>query len=225
MLENRDSPGASTQDASAALRRLALSYAREADRDRLESLLLLDASLGNILRTTREPIVGRMRLAWWREALERLDSAPAPAEPTLRALEAHVVGRHDVTGVRLAVMVEGWEWLLEAPLDPHALRRHAALRSELFTLMANMCGVEPGRWVARAGRGWALADLSAHLSEAGLAATARRGAERLLDSPRPPWPRALRPVGALALIARADLKGTGGIGTVSRLGWLRLTGR
>lgn len=225
MLENRDSPATSPEGAAIALRRLALSYAREADRDGLESMLLLDASLGNVLRTTREPIVGRMRLAWWREALERLDTAPAPAEPALRALEEHVVGRHGVTGTRLAAMVEGWEWLLEAPLDPHALRRHAALRGEVFALMADLCGVAPGRWVARAGRGWALADLSTHLSDPALAAAARRGAERLLSSPRPRWPRALRPLGALVVIARADLNGGGGVGTVSRLGWLRLTGR
>ena len=60
---------------------LALSYAGEG-RGALAALLALDDSLATLLRTTREPALGQMRLAWWREALERLDTAPPPAEPS-----------------------------------------------------------------------------------------------------------------------------------------------
>ena len=64
-------------------RALALSYAVEG-RDALAALLALDDALARLLRSTREPALGQMRLAWWREALERLDTAPPPAEPVLR---------------------------------------------------------------------------------------------------------------------------------------------
>ena len=43
-----------------------------------------------------------MRLAWWREALQRLDTAPAPGEPVLRELAAAVLPL-GVTGTALAL--------------------------------------------------------------------------------------------------------------------------
>jgi phytoene synthase len=52
-------------------RALALSYAPASTRPGLEALFALDTALGTILKTTREPIVGQMRLTWWYEALGR----------------------------------------------------------------------------------------------------------------------------------------------------------
>jgi phytoene synthase len=64
---------------------LALSYAQAPGRGALGALLALDDALAQLLRTTREPALGQMRLAWWREALARLDHDPVPAEPVLSA--------------------------------------------------------------------------------------------------------------------------------------------
>ncbi|MEI9850036.1 MAG: squalene/phytoene synthase family protein [Sphingomonas sp.] len=52
----------------------------------LAALLALDDALARLIRTTGEPALGQMRLAWWRESLERLDAAPPPAEPVLATL-------------------------------------------------------------------------------------------------------------------------------------------
>ena len=65
--------------------------ARRRARPRVEALWRLDVTLGAVLATGREPMVSRIRLAWWREALERLDREPPPAEPVLQALAAHVL--------------------------------------------------------------------------------------------------------------------------------------
>ncbi|NWP05716.1 hypothetical protein GY977_23280, partial [Escherichia coli] len=72
-------------------RDLILTYAPRAAQSGLQALLALDDALARLLRTTREPALGQMRLAWWREALEKLDHAPAPAEPVLKALETEVL--------------------------------------------------------------------------------------------------------------------------------------
>ncbi len=81
-------------------RELALSYAPRAAMLRLLALFTLDDSLASIPRTTREPMVGQMRLTWWHEALTGLDTASLPAEP-VRALAWHVVP-HGVAGARMA---------------------------------------------------------------------------------------------------------------------------
>ena len=72
-------------------RRLALAYAPAFARPALEALWRLDVTLGAALAAGREPMVSRIRLAWWREALERLDREAPPPEPVLAALAAHVL--------------------------------------------------------------------------------------------------------------------------------------
>ena len=50
--------------------------------------------MGDVLRTTREPMLGPIRLAWWRERLEELDeSGEAPAEPRLQAVVRELLPR------------------------------------------------------------------------------------------------------------------------------------
>ena len=106
-----------------AERDLAIGYARAPDRAALTALFALDDALGAVLRTTSEAMVGQLRLTWWHDALSRLDTNEAPAEPTLRTLAAHVVPR-GTSGAVLAGLVEGWEELL----DPDGLKTDAILR-------------------------------------------------------------------------------------------------
>jgi len=186
---------------------LVLSYARAGSRSGLLALFALDAALAKILRTTREPMVGQMRLTWWHEALTRLDSAPPPAEPVLRAMAQHVLP-HGISGARLAGLIDGWEELLEGEaLEDAAILRHAEARGgALFATAGEVLGARDTDPVVPAGRGWALADLGRHLSD-------RAAAERVLGLAAAPlaeagcgrWSRAARPLGALAQIARMNL--------------------
>lgn len=208
--------------------RLAMGYAEAAERPALEALFALDDTLGAILRTTREPLVGQMRLTWWYEALGRLDTAPAPAEPVLTALQACVlpVG---VSGVMLAGMTDGWEALLEPVLDATAVDRFARDRGRrLFELAGAVLSVTDSR-IGQAGEGWALADLSQRLSDAPSRALARTRAGEALDAAlHRRWPVKARALGALALSARFDVSASpappGSPKRVGRLAWHRLTG-
>lgn len=67
-------------------RALAVRYAPLDAQPGMAALLALDERLGAILRSTREPLIGQMRLTWWHEALAALDTASAPAEPLLSTL-------------------------------------------------------------------------------------------------------------------------------------------
>ncbi|TXC71133.1 hypothetical protein FSB78_09335 [Sphingomonas ginsenosidivorax] len=213
-------------DARGAQRALAIGYAPAAAREAVAALLALDDTLGAILRTTREPIVGQMRLTWWHEALTLLDGAPPPAEPVLQGLAAAVVP--GVRGAALAGMIDGWEVLLEPELDKAAVDLFAAKRGGgLFAAMATMCGADDPR-IGRAGQGWALADLAQRISDPVLADAIRQQALARLDAALVgAWPRRLRALGALALLARADLRG-GATASPKRIGRIlihRLTGR
>ena len=206
------------------LRDLAFSYAPADRRAGLTALFALDAALGQVLRTTREPMVGQMRLAWWREALAALDSTPPPGEPVLQALADEVLPI-GVTGAQLAAMIDGWEPVLGA-LDGQAIEQHARWRGgELFVLAGRLLGAS-GDPLEDAGRAWALDDLAQHLSDPALAAIARAQFSAPFDrASRARWSRNGRALGALLLACTREASGTAAIGSVFRLGWHRLTGR
>lgn len=179
-------------------RRLALAYVPAAARPAIEALWRLDTSFASILSSGTQPLISQMRLAWWREALERLDGAPPPAEPVLQALAAHVLPV--VTGAELAAMEEGWLMLLaDAALTADELARYAGLRGGLlFTYAARLLG-DAAFPVAEAGAAWALADLARHSSRA------EEIKSQAFES-KMKWPRPLRPLGMLAMLARRDLE-------------------
>lgn len=213
---------------------LALGYAEAERAPPLLALFALDTALGQILRTTRQPIVGQMRLTWWHDALTMLDTAAPPAEPILQGLAYHVVPK-GITGTRLAAMIDGWEELLdEDPLDDDAIMRYARVRgAALFAMAGLVVGASQSDPVERAGEGWALADLARHLGDPAAAGRVLALARPLLNqATRVRWSRQARPLGALAHLARINLGvpldqplPAGAPGRVARLAWHRLTGR
>ena len=181
---------------------LALGSAPEAARPALRALWALDEALGKVLVTGREPMISRIRLAWWREALERLDREPPPKEPVLAGVAAHLLPA-GIGGAELAPMEGAWLAVLgDQPIEQEALDLYAARRGGLlFTCAARLLGGGPND-AAAAGEAWALIDLARHSSEphdieAALAAARQR---RLPGR----WPRALRPLGMLAVLAARD---------------------
>lgn len=210
-----------------AERALALGYAPAPRRAGLAALFALDARLGDVVRATREPLVGQMKLAWWRDALIALDGDRPPAEPILAGI-AEAALPADLRGSELATIAAGWEHLFADPFGLAAVTAFARDRGgRLFDQAALL--LTGGRHdVAGAGEGWAMADLAARLTDAELARQVRALArDRLAAAMDRPWPRALRPLGALALLARSDLDGgsPGSPGRIARLAVHRLTGR
>ena len=214
-------------------RALILTYAPPEGRGGLAALLALDDTLAQLLRTTREPALGQMRLAWWCEALAKLDTAPPPAEPVLSAL-ANEVLPHGLRGEALVPIVHGWEVLVEEHrLDGDALIRFAEGRGSLFAAAGRVLDAASGDPLAAAGQGWALADLARNLKSPDEAAAVRALAVPLLDRAlRTRWSRRARALGALAHRARLDLASPADVplplGAPSRVGrllWHRLTGR
>jgi len=181
---------------------LALSYVPARRRAAVGALWRLDSALGAALAGGREPMIARIKLAWWREALGKLDREPAPAEPVLQALAEHVLPAA-LRGEELARMEEGWAFLADPePLAPEALTAYARARGGLlFRYTARLLGGGEGD-LESAGEAWALVDLARHCataedSDIALAAARERGLPKR-------WPSRLRPLGMLAALAERD---------------------
>ena len=168
----------------------------------MEALWRLDVTLGSVLATGKEPMISHIRLAWWRESLEKLDRQQAPAEPTLKAV-AELLIPVGVSGEMLARMEVGWAALLSPdPLDAGALDQYASERGGwLFHLSARLLG-EQAPFVPSAGELWSLVDLARHSGQPD-AGSAMEAAKTRLSDVR--WPARLRPLGMLAMLAERDL--------------------
>ncbi|HEX8534003.1 MAG TPA: hypothetical protein VF662_07535, partial [Allosphingosinicella sp.] len=64
-------PGVPQLDADRAL---VLTYVPAARRAAVGALWRLDVALGAVLAGGREPMISRIKLAWWRDSLVKLDS-------------------------------------------------------------------------------------------------------------------------------------------------------
>lgn len=189
-------------------RLIALSYAARDRRAGLAALWQLDETLAGVLRTTREPMVGQMRLTWWHAALSAMDDGIVPNQPLLSALAGAVLPR-GISGQTMAGMVDGWEALLDAePLDEAALMAHAEARGAgLFRLGAQLLGGTDDGAVVQAGIGWALVDLGWHVRDSAARRQCLSLAGPVLEGALASrWPRLIRPLGMLARLALIDAR-------------------
>ncbi|MEA1071199.1 hypothetical protein [Sphingomonas sp. LY160] len=161
-------------------------------RPAFDALLGIDDAMADVVMTSTQPALGAIRLAWWREALERLDTSPPPPEPRLKAVADELLPR-GISGKMIGGIEEGWAAAFEEVPDPRAIR----LRGEqLFAVGAKLLGcADPG--LAEAGGIFALGDATRRgilpISAADDVASAR-------------YPRKLRPLTALARLGLRDLR-------------------
>lgn len=151
--------------APAASHRYVLDLVRGADRDRflgalfapeparrdLLALLAFDHELARTRTVTREPMLARIRLEWWREAVGEAAGAGKPrAQPIVESL-SETVRRRLLRPQDLVALIDAREEEIEGPLD--VLRAgHALADLELSVLGA---GDEASRHAARAvGAAW-----------------------------------------------------------------------
>jgi len=185
-------------------RALALSYVPARHRPVLAALFAIDAAMGDVVRTSTEPALGAIRLAWWRERLEELDNQPPPAEPRLQAVASELTSR-GIAGREVAVLANCWlrlfdpfPWGMEVAEAVWFRGRH------LFALGARILA-EPGEAIGAAGGLWALADATRHCSDA-------QSRDLLLGQARTfaggiggaKFPAALRPLSMLGALAIRD---------------------
>jgi phytoene synthase len=167
----------------------------------------IDAAMGDVVRGTREAQLGPIRLAWWRERLEALDTeAAAPPEPRLRAVERELLPR-GIGGTDVAALETGWLRLFEP--FPWTIETSEAIwfrGNLLFGISAKILG-ETNERVQSAGGLWVLVDTARHCSDPQsremLLSQARKFAKTLAGVR---FPSALRPLSMLAVLAARDVR-------------------
>lgn len=163
-------------------------------RPAFDALFAIEDALLEVVITSTQPTLGAVRMAWWRDSLERLDRFPPPPEPRLQSLARELLPR-GVTGTAVAAAAEGYAALFDERPDVAAIEGAGAA---LF----GGCGVLLG------------ADDPMLAQAGGLHALGRVRRLRLLaDVPQRAgktrahrFPKALRPVTGLARLAARDLR-------------------
>ena len=108
-----------------SVHRLALAYGAGRLRLPMLGLMALDTRLGSIVCAAREPILGQLRLGWWRQTLARPTGEWPEGEPLLAVLRDWPAAAAPLSG-----LVDGWEELLgEPPLPPAVFNRLADARA------------------------------------------------------------------------------------------------
>lgn len=92
-------------------------FAPEPQRSGLLSLLAFDHELARTRSVTREPMLARIRLEWWREAMAEAAGTGKPrAQPIVESL-SEIVRRHGLQCEALVRLIDAREEEIEGPLD------------------------------------------------------------------------------------------------------------
>jgi phytoene synthase len=170
----------------------------------LRALFAIDAAMGDVVRTSTDPTLGAISLAWWRERLEELDNQAPPPEPRLQAVATKLKPR-GIDGREIAPLANGWLRLFEPfPWDIRVTEAIWFRGRYLFALGARILG-EPNELIEAAGGLWALTDAARHCSDP-------QSRKMLLDQARTlgrgiggaRFPAALRPLSMLGMLAVRD---------------------
>ncbi len=185
--------------------RIALASAGR-DRDLWLAAFALDGRIGRMVLGATEPMLGQMRLAWWRDQFGQPVTARPDGDPLL-----DLIGR-SWEGCERALrdLVDGWEALLSPrPLSEADSASFVAGRSSLARALADRVGSPTAANEAeRAGTLWALAYLAVHTQEPDeRAAVLDRAAEIARQNLR--LPRPMRPLSVIGGLARRSLNSGG----------------
>lgn len=178
---------------------LALAHTPVINRSALRIFFDFDLRLARIISGTSEPMLGQMRLAWWRDTLAKPVAERPEGDVVLDAIGKHWTGREP----QLIKLVDGWEHLLaEAPLGEENARFFAEGR---VAALQGVFGEDANKWddvgAAVPAWHWALADLARHVSiDEEREMLVRIGREKSANPRRLPSPfRGVAVLGALAL--------------------------
>jgi phytoene synthase len=145
--------------------------ADEAARADLIALYALDHELTRIPQVVKDPLMGEIRMTWWREALEEIAERRAVRpHPVLQAIAAS-----KLPPVALAALAEARLGDLDAPKTGEALLAHVDATEGLVMALAarRLSDQATADQVAQAARATALAALNPAAACAALAAAAR----------------------------------------------------
>jgi len=140
-------------------------FAPPVEREALSALYAFNVEIARVRETVREPMLGRIRLQWWRDAIAGIFAGSPQREPVAVAL-AETVARFALTREHFDRLIDAREFDLEdrppATLDDLAGYAEAT-GAPLVTLSAEVLGARGGTVSEAAehlGIAWALTGLA-----------------------------------------------------------------
>lgn len=142
---------------------LALAYAPSSVRPAWLGVMALDERLAQIVRHAREPMLGQIRLAWWRDLLAREPASWPEGEPLVRHIAEHLA----VVAPALADLATGWIYLLSGDVLSHdQLAGYLAGRAGGYAAVAgHVSGAAKNRNFEAAATWWTLGDTFSQLTQ------------------------------------------------------------
>ncbi len=186
--------------------RLALAYAPKRVRAAWELVLRFDTRFARIVGASSEPLIGQMKLAWWRDAIGAAPPIRPKGEPLLSELSE--VGDPELDRV-VAALVDAWEGLVVAEewTSPMVQRFSEDRGAAVFGAYSKLCAMHD--FPERLAQQWAVGDLRLRFGNRVPEDASKNAVLSNL--------RTLRPLNILAMSVR-DISGP-------RLIWHALTGR
>lgn len=187
--------------------RLAIAYATTRYRAAFKLILQIDLRMADIIAKAREPLVGQIKMAWWREGFTSSPANRPKGEPLFEALAQ--VG-DDIPPSALDALVAAWEVLVgQDDWTQDLLTQHANLRAQaVFGTYRDWVGASGD--MRAIGYAWALGSLTE-------AFPGRLSPSLMSVLPILPTARAVRPLNILAMSVYAV--------SGPQLIWHALTGR
>lgn len=141
---------------------LALAYSPADRRAALRIFFELDFRLSRIVSATTEPMLGQMRLAWWRDQLSVAPDDRPKGDAVLDGIGLHWRGKERA----LVALVDGWEYMLCEVLDASAGQGFAKGRAAPFGAILPDGQAEKHRIeYTRQAQRWALVDAAVHIPD------------------------------------------------------------
>jgi len=113
-------------------------FAPPGQREALFALYAFNYEIARVPEVTREPLLGQIRLQWWRDALDEIYRGAPPRRHEVAEPLARAIAEHDLTQAHFAAMLEARERDLaaEPPATLEALEAYADGSSASLVLLA-----------------------------------------------------------------------------------------
>ena len=184
---------------------LALAYTPRTHRDALRTAFAFDQRLARIAAATTEPMLGQMRLAWWRDMLGKHAGERPQGDAVLDAIGDHWRASEPA----LARGVDGWEVVVAAKrIGPGQIEQIAGGRSAAVAALFETGKPDLDARIAAAASRYVIADLASRLSDANEREVAIECALEM-SCPDLRLPRMARGLGVLEALALRSLRSGG----------------
>ncbi len=143
---------------------IALAHTQPEMRGALRIFFELDRRLARIVAATTEPMLGQMRLAWWRDELGKLAADRPAGDVVLDGIGKYWGGRE----ASLVKLVNAWEHLLvDPPLTEDDASAFGSLRRDALIAVYGDRSQQHDHYPAYAAAGWhwAMADFASNIPD------------------------------------------------------------